>query len=37
MGPYLTARCPVSLVCVGIVLLEEEEDEDEEEEFEVDG
>ena len=36
MGPYLTARCPVSLVCVGIVLLEEEE-EDEEEEFEVDG
>ena len=33
MGPYLTARCPVSLVCVGIVLLEE----DEEEEFEVDG
>ena len=36
MGPYLMARCPVSLVCVGIVLLEEEE-EDEEEEFEVDG
>ena len=35
MGPYLTARCPVSLVCVRIVLLEEEEDE--EEEFEVDG
>ena len=35
MGPYLMARCPVSLVCVGIVLLEEEEDE--EEEFEVDG
>ena len=35
MGPYLTARCPVSLVCVGIVLLEDEEDE--EEEFEVDG
>ena len=32
MGPYLTARCPVSLVCVGIVLLE-----DEEEEFEADG
>ena len=36
MGPYLMARCPVSLVCVRIVLLEEEE-EDEEEEFEVDG